>query len=116
MTETGQNFEMYQEEIKYLRVPVYDEDGNLLDMSTFDIVWRMYHPTTKSVVTTKTKGAGIVLESYNGVTNSRMIITIEPEDTATALGRYNHECKIFDVLDNPSEVFAGTVVVVNSEI
>lgn len=116
MTDTGQNFEIYQDEVKYIRVPIYDEDGNLLDLTSFDIVWRVYHPTTKTIAMTKTNSDDIAMETFNGVTNSMILITINPADTTSMLGRYNHECKIFDAGGLPSEVFTGTVLVINSEI
>lgn len=114
MTATGQNFEMHQGDRKQVEIPVTNELGAALDLGPFtEVVWVVYHPTTKNIVLTKSLGDGITVPI---VSDGVIIIDLLPEDTVDIIpNTYNHECEISDGADVVATVTTGTIKIIFSK-
>lgn len=92
MTISGQNLEVFQGDNKQIIITIYDEDDVILDLTGYDIVWVVYHPTTKALVLSKALGDGITVPTP---ANGQLVIDLEPADTLVVVpNTYNHECEI----------------------
>jgi hypothetical protein len=114
MAATGQNFDIYQGEVKILRMPITDDNNLPVDLANTAITWIMYRQTTKEIIVTKTLNNGI--EIVGNTTDGIIDITIDPADTTDLLMcQLNHECKIVDAI-GPSVVCVGIVNILDSVI
>lgn len=113
MTVTGQNFEIHQGDTKQIIITAYDENDAILDLSGYDIVWVIYHPTTKNLILSKSTGSGITVPAP---TSGQLLIDLLPEDTENVVpNTYAHECEISTSPTNVSTITTGTVKVLYSK-
>lgn len=114
MASIGQNFEIYQGEVKIIRLPIVDDDNLPLDLTNATITFKVYRKTTKEVVITKTLSDGI--SAVGPLTDGVIDITIDTEDTRNLnIGKFNHQCGVTDAV-GPSIVCVGTVDILENVI
>ena len=83
---------MHQGDNKQLIITIYDENDAILNLTGYDIVWVVYHPTTKSVILSKSSGSGITVPTPS---SGQVVIDLLPADTLSVVpNTYNHECEI----------------------
>jgi hypothetical protein len=98
MTETNQNFAMFQGNSLTLGFDV-EQDGEPVDLTGATIDW----------VAARRRDREIVLEKEGDVdedpTTGRFTVELDPEDTEDLLGRYWHEARLED---SAGEIFTVT--------
>lgn len=112
MTQTNQNFEIYQGDTKNIVVTVSNNDGTLMDITAVSIKWRLKIKNTISIDKTTTNGGISITDSVNG----KFTIHLVPSDTTSITGNFYHEAEITDVLGNVSTIFTGVAKVIKSII
>lgn len=111
MTQTNQNFSMYQGETKNLVVPITDENGNNLSLTGSTITWALrQRMTSTSNLITKSTPSQITINS------NTLTVHLLPTDTASIKGAFYHECKMTDTSGNVSELFTGLATITVSEL
>lgn len=103
MTATGQNITMVAGDDKEIYITVYDDGGNLEDITGATINWVAFRQNG-TIVLTKTTADAITLDDP---TNGVLLITLIPADTETLLGSYYHECELTDNAGRISTITKG---------
>jgi hypothetical protein len=88
MAYVNQDVEIYAGDTKTIDLTIYDEDGELLDLSGYAVFYYAYGSPGNPVIT-KTSDEGIDI-----LTNGKCTISIEPSDTKNLYGKYAHEVDI----------------------
>ena len=104
MTKTGQNVEIYQGDFRVLEILILDENDLPRDITNCTFIWNVYKPSADFIYIEKTTASGIIITNASG---GLIEITLNPEDTATMLGQYNHECELVDPNSRPFTVTTG---------
>jgi hypothetical protein len=105
MTETGQDFEMWEGESKILDVAEVDDT----DISSQEITWILFDEDPDDAEVTKTTGGGGI-DIDNG-TAGEFEIELDPADTEGVTGRFQHECRIDDGGGTESVLFVGEAII-----
>ncbi|PEL12651.1 hypothetical protein [Bacillus sp. AFS017336] len=107
MTSLKQNFSMYAGDSKEIVVSVVDENGVALPLSGATVKWILMN-----------NSSSITKNTTNGITlsGSDIHIKLDPADTLTLTGLYEHEIELTDSLGNVSTVTKGTVNIIKSLI
>lgn len=113
MSIPGQNFEMFQGDTKDIEITVTDENGALLDLSSYDSInWVVYRPTTKETVLSKNLSNGITVPSLGIIQ-----ISLTPADTELITPMiYSHECEINSGASVTSTVCTGSFKLFYSKV
>jgi|SRR5215213_1738983 len=108
------DFELYARDSKNLVVPIRDESGAFVDLTTADIRWVLSEWLGGPPILEKTRTAGgssdeIGIEQSAGQTvPASMVVKILPEELLVAGGIYTHHARITFV-DAADTVKVGTV-------
>lgn len=114
MTITGQNFEVYQGDNKQVIISATDDEGNVLDLTGYDIVWIAYGLTNFEVVITKSSSVVGEIEVPTPA-NGEIHINLESTDTENLAPKtYGHQCEIKDAFDRHSTITTGHVSILKS--
>lgn len=114
MTISGQNFEVYQGDTKQIIINATDDDGNVLDLTGYTIVWVAYNLTTGELVITKSTanvGEIEVTTPSTGVIQ----INLESVDTEILPAKgYGHQCEVEDSFGRHATITTGQMSVLKS--
>lgn len=114
MTVSGQNFEMYQGEDKEVIISATDENGDVLPLTGYEIVWVAYNLTSGQIVLTKSSNIPGEID-VPVPANGQIYINIVSEDTALLTQKaYGHQCEIVDAFGANSLITAGHLTVYKS--
>lgn len=111
MTETNQDFDLYQGDDKQVTFTVRDEAGAILDLTGYSAVWVMYNKLNRAATPILSKDTGgAALAILLPATQGKVRLTLEPSDSATVEpGEYPHELEITSGAGDVSTVTVGTV-------
>jgi hypothetical protein len=115
MTETNQNFDIYQGDSKQVTFTVRDENGAALALAGYTATWVLYKDRDKAAtaVLSKTIGDGLAVPTPS---NGKVILTLAPAATETlATGKYSHELEVVSGAGDVSTVTTGDVTVFYSK-
>ena len=101
-----QNFALAAGEGMVLKVTIFDEEGEPLDLAgTTAVEWKLARTARSSApILTKTLDDGIALvEDETG----RLDVQLDPADTADLDGEYYHTCFVVTADGRTSQVFYG---------
>lgn len=100
------DFEMYSGDSKTISIPIVDEDGAALDVSTAAaIAFTIVHYYTYAVKCAKSLGDGITVDG------ATVTVTLDPEDTDDLAGRYRHELQVTDIDNNVFTALQGKATI-----
>lgn len=107
MTALKQSFNMYAGDSKEIIISVTDETGSTLSLLGATVKWLL-----------KNNSMSISKDTTNGITinGSDININLEPSDTISLSGMYEHEVELTDSLGNVSTVTKGTVNIIKGII
>jgi hypothetical protein len=105
---------MYQGEDKEIIISATDENGDILPLTGYDIIWTAYNLTSGQIVLTKS--SAVVGEIEVPVpANGQIQINLVSEDTATLQPKtYGHQCEVVDAFGANSLITAGQLTVIKS--
>jgi|SRR5215207_4334760 len=108
------DFELYARDSKNVVIPVRDEGGNYVDLTTADIRWVLSEWMGGPPILEKTRTAGgasdeIGIEQSSGQPYpASMVVKILPDDVLVAGGIYTHHARI-SFVDARDTVKVGVV-------
>jgi hypothetical protein len=113
MTLSGQNFEVYQGDNKEIIITVRNEDGSLLNLDGYEIVWCVHNQTLANVVFQKKTSDGSITVPVPA--SGEIHILLEQEDTHDLPTKnYGHQCEISDAFENHATIMTGYMRVLRS--
>lgn len=112
MTKTNQNLGTSEEPFiagddAILDVVVYDEEGNVFDLTGATITYTIREYADSAAEITKTTGSGITITDGQ---NGEFEINLDSSDTEDLYGKYVHRCTV-EKGGDMVHVFIGTVEV-----
>lgn len=109
MAYVNQDVEIYAGDAKDLDVTIYDDKGEVLDLSGYSIFYYVYGSSGIPIIT-KTTDDGIDV-----LGNGKLIVTLKRDDTKKLFGEYSHE---IDLLENQNvyTVMIGKLTVLPSVV
>ena len=114
MTVTGQNFDLYQGEDKEIIISATDEDGDILPLTGYTIIWVAYNLTSGQIVLEKSSSVSGEIEVPTPL-DGQIHISLTSEDTASLQPKsYGHQCEIVDAFGANSLITAGQLTVIKS--
>lgn len=114
MTITGQNFEVYKGDNKEIIITVTDDNGAILDLTSYSVVWVVYNTTLDSIVIKKSTVASNEI-TIPSPTSGQVHIALDSIDTESLTPRtYGHQCEIKDVSTNHSTITTGYIKILKS--
>lgn len=96
---------LFQGEDLTVSCTIRDADGNLMDLSAADIVWKVRKYDDSPVLIEKEDGDGITVTGMGTID-----IALVPVDTTALAGRHRHECRI-TVAGKVRTAFQGYITV-----
>lgn len=89
--------QMVSGDTKILNITAKTSSGTAINLTGVAIIWSLFPSTGGTALLTKSVGSGIsITDPSNGVFQ----VTLNPTDTASLEGLYQHEAQITDVTNN----------------
>tara|TARA_Y100000310_G_C20100381_1_gene542440 strand:- start:63 stop:410 length:348 start_codon:yes stop_codon:yes gene_type:complete len=102
-----QNFKMRQGDDKKINVTIKDENGDVIDITSFTATYKIATALVDGTVkVTKTVGSGITLTDP---TSGVLQIVLVPADTSMLMGQHYHELELVDTGSLETTVLVGYI-------
>ena len=111
MTVTGQNFDMFQGEDKEIIITARDENGDILPLTGYEIVWVAYNLTSSQIVIIKSSTVPGEIDVPTPASGEIHINLVSSDTENLQPKTYGHQCEVVDAFGANSLITTGHIAV-----
>lgn len=111
MTKTAQNFTMYRNDSKTIKIAVVDKNEDPKNLSGASALWILKNDAQRAQVTKRSGGNGITFVDINGTSDGIQIALASTDTSGLNDGIYYHQADVTDSEGNRATVATGKITI-----